>query len=358
MLRVSTLLLTVAAAAGVALADGLPDDRDLLRKAAQDHGTGQPAPPTPADELSAAEQAARAEAHLALARLEIVLARKAVRAADYPQAARHAARTLELLRQLPPELDASEYELQAEAILARTAAHGVHVADLTPQPTPAPLPPPAAGPSPEPVPVTRRPQGDRWGYRPGRPVLDEDALAVDDPELAAYQGALRDAYKADEARVLIEADGDRRVPRGDVAYPPDWPQRMKRRAQYAGGQIARSSSWYDADGNEWYVAVYDIHDLIYVPPDFTLSGTFGVLDPLQATLDRDAWRQRSFFFGGGYDYAAGLPLWAYFGGINPWHARPATYDLDRQREIVEMISAFTGTPIVEPELSPPPSGRD
>jgi hypothetical protein len=394
MMRLGAILVLIGAA-GAALA-AAADDQALIQQAAAQRTTAKASeqapqqPPAPAeanDNLSQAERQARNEANLALAKLELILGRKAMMAGKPEAAARKAQHVLVLLRQLPPEIDAAEYELQAEGILAKASRAGVNVTALARDATAeTPLPEGDAALDREvqgaarvarqysgaPRPdidnsgdarllrerTLRRQTPDRYGYRPGREIIDVDAVAAADRQRSAYQEALRAAYKADETRLLVEADEARVVPDGDVSYPNDWPQRVARRQKYAGGVVARSPSWYDKDGREWYVAIYDIHDLIYVPPDFgydsqPLAGPTGLRD----ALDRQALRERSFIFGGWpEDLAAGIPLLRYFGGLNPWLARGPKYSLERQREIVDMIRAFTGAKVEgeRPELPPAP----
>lgn len=130
----------------------------------------------------------------------------------------------------------------------------------------------------------RRQMPDRYGYRPGRAIIDVGAIVARDEQGLHYQGGLREAYRADEVRMLIEADEARLIPNGVISYPRDWPERMRRRQKYAGGMIARSASWHDKDGREWYVAIYDIHDLIYVPPQFDIGYGFGAGSSLRNAL--------------------------------------------------------------------------
>lgn len=404
MMRLGTILLVAGLAATVWANDPL-DDRKLLEQAAAQRPTPQTqqapgalaeAAQPDSDDTSEAERAARAEANLALAKLELVLGRKALRAEEYKDAARKAHHALVLLRQLPPDVDADEYELQAEGILGRAAEAGVDVAALAYD---------AAETAPlreEDVELDRRVQAaarivrqyngppradidssgdaralrertlrrqmpDRHGYRPGREIIDVGAIVARDEQGLPYQGALREAYRADEVRMLIEADEARLIPSGVISYPRDWPERMRRREKYAGGMIARSPSWHDKDGREWYVAIYDIHDLIYVPPQFDIGYGYGDGGTLRDTLDRQALRDYSFIFRGmPEDLAAGIPLLRYFGGVNTYAGAPAQFDLDRQREIVEMIRAFTGGRVDEaltlplqpaPESEPAPEPR-
>ena len=118
---------------GVASGDEI-DDRALIAQAADERHDPQTA--TPAQDtadLSQAEHEARIDLTLAQSRLELVLARKALRTGKVRDAAVRAQRVLGLLEELPRELDASEYELQAEGILARAEKAGVDLAALAEQ---------------------------------------------------------------------------------------------------------------------------------------------------------------------------------------------------------------------------------
>ncbi len=296
-----------------------PDDQQLIERAPRQHAPPAPgqvpaAAPAPSantsDDLDQAEQVARVEANLAQARLEMVLARKALRAGDLAASAQRAEKVTLLLRDIPPDVDVSESQLQAEGILARAARAGVK---LGAAPTPAPPPQPDF----------------------------------------AQQGRLRERYQADAARALTEADEGRLIPNGVVTYPRDWPERIAKRKKWADGVIARSPSTFDQDGREWYAAIYDIRDVTYVPPDFVDERVMAhsyVL--LRDALDRQALRDGSMIFRGtAADLAAGIPLLRFFGGVNPWLVRGPKYSPQREREVIEMIRGFTGVQVNE---APPP----
>ena len=122
--------------------------------------------------------------------------------------------------------------------------------------------------------------------------------------------------------------------------------------------MAKSPSWYDDQGREWYVAVYDIHDLIYVPPDFGLENQF-MANPFahRNALDRSyLWQRGLPYLGWGGQYGDDLiPLLRYFGGVNAWIDRGPKYSLERQEQVVKMIEAFTGTPSDQIISLPPPA---
>ena len=377
-----TLILVVAGLAGWAVAGDVADDQRVLAQTAAARPKS-PAPPTAevtppeTDNLAQAEREARVAATVAQARLELILARKALETRDYQQAARKAHLVLALLKQLPPELDVSVDELQAEGVLAKAARAGVDIESARRDVASAvenELPPLAEDPDLDakareaariarnyqgaPSPdvdaraderllrerALRRPAVDRYGYRPAREIVDTDALRVREDERVYYQAALEGAYRDSEVQSLVEVDEARIVPGGVISYPPDWPEKMKKREQYRGGMIARTPSWRDKDGREWYIAVYDIHDLIYVPPDFTAPHFDPILSQRDA-LDRAALRWNSQIFRGWpQDLAAGIPLLRYFGGVDDWAYRGPKYSIERQQQIVELIEAFTGTP--------------
>lgn len=352
-----------------------PDDRSLIAQVAADRPSAVDAAPRagdPADALDEQEQKARAALTLSRANLELVLARKDMRARRFTDAASRAQSVLELLRELPPAVDADDLALQAEGILARAERQGVDLSAVTPARTAQAedssliedrldVQARAAeqvvrryiGADTQDIDTTvdartlkqralSRQVPDEYGYRPGREIFDVDAILERDRQRLAYEYALRKAYTADEVRRLTQADEARITPERYIAYPDDWPQRVARRKQFEGGQIARSDSRVDATGREWYAAVYDIHDLIYQPPDFQPPFELHPSEALRVALDRNALRWRSMIFSGyAEDLAAGLPLLRYFGGIDDYFFRGPKYSLERQRQIVEMIHAFT-----------------
>ncbi|MCG3126504.1 MAG: hypothetical protein CHACPFDD_01340 [Phycisphaerae bacterium] len=387
------MMLTISAlfAALVACQDDQRVDRDLLQRTSAERPAA-----VPADERAVAERAtdpaevqARADLAIAQARVDLLAARRALsdgRAADAADTAR---RVLAALRTLPPGIDASVYELQAEGVLAR--AERLSAAGASDAPIHAGQSAPAdantqrdsAGAAPlDPLEdksraaarIARRYEGadtddidtrgdaavlrersvreqepsPHYGYRPGEAIVDVHALLHRDEQRYWYERALRTAYKTDEARRLTEVDETRVTPEGDVAFPDDWPEKMARRAKYRGGVVARSPNWTDKDGREWYLAVYDIHDLIYEPPNFQATDGLPLTLRLQNDLDRAALRERSQIFSGyADDLAAGIPLLRYFGGVD---SIGGYYNLGRQAEIVDMIRRFSGPYADQPEV--------
>jgi hypothetical protein len=317
--------LSIAWALAMTVAAGDEDqDRRLIAAAAGQLGAAQvttgggsgvsestatPAAPAHTEALSAEEQRARLDVVLAQIRLELVQARKASRVEQYAAAAQHAQRVLALIRELPKSIDADDYELVAEGILARAARHGVTVAEAAPR-SPA--------------------------------VVNGAAPAIEtDRPPARYQAMVSDAYRGDEVRELVRVEETRLTPSGDVAYPYGWPDRVERRAR-SGGAIARSQSWIGPDGKEWYAAVYDTRQLTYVPPDFSLAFGLDPAEEARTVADREALRQRSQIFGGyAEDLAAGIPLLQFFGGVDDFALRGPKYSAERQAELIQLIEAFT-----------------
>lgn len=381
----------VVGSAALASAAPMDEDRALLARAAADRPSaqasagpaGSAATAAATDDLSQEEQRARIDATMAQMRLELVLARKALRSNDLPAAARHALRVQELRRELPASVDLSEAELMAEGILARAAKAGVDLSatlstDGPPEPSGGRLledyldrqvdaalhhagrydGPPRDTIDPALDAATLRQQTlanqvpDESGYRPGRELIDAATESERDQQRLWYDSVLDMAVKADEARLSTDALQARLAPGREVAYPADWPERVARRSAYQGGLIARSAAWTDPGGREWYAGVYDIHDLIYSAPDFASPLTGHPAEDLRNALDRDALRRNSEIFNGtAADLAAGLPLLHYFGGVDAEVLRGPRYDVQRQKEIVELIRAFT-TQRTEPLIVP------
>ncbi len=378
MMRRSAWVLAAAISSSVFAAP--PDDRELIERAAarRDAGGGTAvsaqasagaasSATAGAEDLRSAEKQAEAQAAISNARLLLIRARKALSESQPAAAARQARQALDLLAGLGGRGEAGELELQAEGVIARAARAGADVGAA-----------PAAGDagdasgdaaldrkvraagriarhfegSDTPDVDTRGDAsalrdrtietqgGDKYPYRPGRAIIDVDAVLERDRQRLAYEGALDTAYKADEARRLTAAHEARIAGDDVVQYPDNWPEIVKKREKWKDGAVAKSRSWTDKDGKEWYVAVYDIHDLIYVPPDF--DGTSYIGGNSIAAADRAALRERSQIFGGyAEDLAAGIPLLRYFGGVDDFEYRGPKYSLERQDEIVRMIRAFT-----------------
>ncbi|MFO0838783.1 MAG: hypothetical protein U1D55_09660 [Phycisphaerae bacterium] len=371
------------------------DDRDIIARAASEWQIqGQTAQSADSGAANDAERRARVDVAVSTARLELILARKALRAGRTAEAARHAQTALGALKPLGDGADVSELELQAEGVLARAARGGVAAGEMQPADPPpgkmTELAPPAAGATPTVGPsAIRDPRdassaaarlsrqysgadtpdvdtrgraeilqqraalqaGEDSGYRPGRAIIDSDSLAEQDRQRLAYEGALRHAYQSDEARRLMQADEARIAPEGEISYPDNWPDIVAKRAGNKDGAIARSDTWTDKDGRQWYVAVYDVNDITYLPPDFAPPADVGFIESFQTQLDRDALRYRSEIFGGyPEDLAAGIPLLRYFGGVDPYAMRGPKYSAERQQQIVDMIRRFTQAGSQEPRI--------
>lgn len=310
---------------GLALAAD-QDDRALLLGAAARHGL---APASKTETLTDAERAARAELAVASAKLELILAKKALAANQLADAAGRAEHILALLKGLPATDAITEMTLQADGIVARAERAGleIHASDA-PASNAAEMAAPAM--------PTTEPQPADQAVR-----MNTDVIRERDLRQLEHDVALRERYKSDETRVLSDADEARVVPYNDVDYPPDWPERVAKREKYANGQAARSKSTVDEQGREWYAAVYDISDLTYEPPDFHPASSMFLDENLRDALDREALRQRSQIFGGyASDLAAGIPLLRFFGGVDDYEFRGSKYSSDRQRQIAEMTNAF------------------
>lgn len=355
------------------------DDGTLIAQTAAERARSAPAASAasaataPAD---AEEQHARAALLLSQARLDLVLARKDLKAGRTDDAARRASDVLQRLQALPENAEADDLSLQAEGVLARARRHGAGRATSPAAPsteaTGATLPAPLVrdyldAQSRAARRILRRYEGadtpdidthaaaadlkqraldaqipDEHGYRPAREIFDVGAIDERDRQRLEYEYALQHAYSADETRRLLQADEARVGPEQEIAYPDDWPERMARRERYAGGEMARSGSSVDANGREWYTAVYDVRDLTYVPPDFQPSFELLSSDEVRNATDREALRQRSQIFSGyAEDLAAGIPLLRFFGGVDDYAFRGPKYSIEKQRQIMQMIEAFT-----------------
>jgi hypothetical protein len=321
-------------------------------------------PRAPHGDLAQEEREARSAAALSQARLELVLARKALRGGQSARAIEKADRALALLRQVAPATDVSELELQAEGIKAvATRAAGDAASppvrdapvtagdmpDSAQAPSPAQAPPSEQEPAAPPR-LVRSPTGDEYSYRPRSTVINVDAVLSGENEQLRYQGAVDTQVRADDVRRLTETEESRLGPDNIVTYPENWPEIVRKRARYSDGVVARTPSWTDKDGREWYIAIYDIRDLTYEPPDFG-GGPVDLYEEVNYNLDRQALRDYSWIFrGDAQDFANGIPLLRYFGGYRDNYgfsdyygaSNGGRYSLQRQQAIIDMIKAFTG----------------
>lgn len=387
-IRSGTVWLVAAIAlVGALLADDEPS-RSAVNPPPASASQNLPAAAPVADEsedLAGSEQAARVNMVMADARLELVLSRKALKNGQAREAAQRALRVQQLVASLPDEVDASSYELQAEGILARAQKAGVDVAALNGQVGAAsaekvpesrledPLDRDARAASrlarsfegsdtPE-IDTTgnverlarrslRNQKPDDRGYRPGREIFDTGALRARAEQDIAYQGSLDEAIADSETRRVVAAQEARVAPEGWVTYPDDWPQIVAKRARYRDGVVARSPGWIDENGREWYTAIYDIHDLTYVVPDFQPPVALHPAEQLRNELDRAALRQFSDLFTGyPEDLAKGIPLLRFFGGVDDMEFRGPKYSAERQEEIIEMIRQITNHSGTQPRIS-------
>jgi hypothetical protein len=259
---------------------------------------------------------------VATAKLELVLARKALKAGQTGEAGAHADRARAALADVPGD-DADAARLQAEGILARAGGRGMQGMRANVRPT-----------------ASAQPRGP--GY-PGSHASDDAGRRARHERQVYYEDGLRQRVHQDELGRLIEVDEARIAPPGVIEYPADWPDRVASRSEFEGGQIARSDNTVDPSGHEWFTAVYDISDLTYVPPSFTGAPTFDVYANTLRAANLTALRQRSQIFGGyAEDLAAGLPLLHYLGGLDDYSYMGRRHSYERRREIVEMMRAFTG----------------
>ncbi len=384
-----------------ALAQNAPDAELLSRAAAnrqadapaaKEVGNAAPvAKATPAQaaaaDLAAQERAAREQLALSQARLDLIVARRQLKENHPREAAEAARRVLGWVATLSDKSSGDEMSLLAEGIIARAGKPVVTIAAAQAEPEAAAAPSAviqddlqrraeSAAEIARQYTGARTPEmnnnvnaellreralrnqsAEHSDYQPAREIVDRDRLDRRDEQRLPYQAALDDVVKSDELRRRIEVDEARVAPPSWISYPGDWKERIGSRAQYEGGQIARSQGWTDANGREWYAALYDIHDLIYEAPDFQPALSLDPAEQTRITLDREALRQRSLIFNGGaFDLAAGIPLLRFFGGVDDYALRGPKYSREKQEQIVEMIRAFT-TQVTEPKIISIPPGQ-
>lgn len=380
-----------------------PDDRKLIEHAAanrpaaqasvppqttdtsaQQADARQAAAPAVKEDLAEEERQALNELAWAQARVELVAARKLLRAGRADDAAKKARRVLAILRKTPAESEISEdYALQAEGILARVqrnrsgkpvtlgdadernvAAHddtldarareasrigrrfaGSDTPDVDTRGDATALR--------ERAKVNQKP--GKSGYHPAREIIDERAIHTRSEERIRYEGALHEAIAEDEAARLTAAHEGRLAGDADVTYPDDWKERTARREQWKDGRIARGPSVIGPDGKEWFVGIYDLRDIAYEPPDFSLPFGIHPAEEWRMQLDREALRWRSQIFGGyAEDLAAGLPLLRYFGPIDDFEVRGPKYNPAVERMVERLVKMITQQRPAEPTVETTP----
>ncbi|MBK8914662.1 MAG: hypothetical protein IPM64_08715 [Phycisphaerales bacterium] len=344
------VVLSVVGLCAPALAD---DDRQLIDRAAARQERPAAAPPAaaPVADVESAMQERQAQIELTLAqvRVDLIQARKAYRSGDAALATARARAVLSALATLPDSIDASAYELQAEGILARSSSPRSAQSNAPEQSNAAARSTPSGRSAPTlsdggSATNARRAARVDHGYRPTADGLDMDAVRSEDQARLAYEAALWQGYSAWETDHLVDAHASRDGPGpGEwVQYPANWPEIVRKRERYKDGVVARGSSTRDADGREWFVAVYEVNDLTYVPPDFQLARGRTPDEELRIQLDRDALRNQSQIFRGWpEDLAAGIPLLRFFGGADDFAMRGSKFSAQKHREILEMVRTFT-----------------
>ncbi|MDX2200945.1 MAG: hypothetical protein SF069_18475 [Phycisphaerae bacterium] len=308
-------------------------------------------------------RAAQQEASAVNAKVALLEARRALLADRWGEARERGQDALRLLRTLPTSDRVVDQILIAEGVVSRASQalarkragdpdNPIYASDqpatgptaMTPvgvNATPAPTAP--TGASGRTIVVRNAPAATADAVDP---VPPDDATAV--LEQARRGAKIRQQAADDAATLLNDAEATRLAPRGAnewVEYPPDFMEKAKRReARYPGGMVARGGGWTDANGSEWYMGVYDISDLIYMPPDFVPPGSLDPREQTRIALDREAFRQRFFAFGGAWpgDLHDAIPLLRYFGGVDDLVYRGPKYSIERQQQIEEMVRVLLG----------------
>lgn len=389
-----------------ALAGDDTDDRKLIEQAAANRpastkpaetppktdtskqATGDAAVDSPEaaadDDLGREERSAKIDLTLAQAKVELIAARKLLRAGRTNDAVKKARRVLGLLKKLPTETDASEFELQAEGIIAKAAraskSKSVTLGERDDDDAPA-VDDQLRARSREAARISKRFAGsdtpdvdtrgdaaalrdraranqipDKSGYHPGREIIDGHAVETRTEQRLRYEGALRDAVAEDEASRLTAAEETRLAGDADVTYPDDWQQRVARRERWKDGMIARGPAVVGPDGKQWYIGVYDLRDIAYEPPDFSLPFGIHPAEEWRNQLDREALRWRSQIFNGyAEDLAAGIPLLRFFGGSDDFENRGPKYNAATERMIERLVKMITEQRPTEPTVETTPN---
>ena len=288
------------------------------------------------DELDQAEQEASIELAVAKIKLELVRAKKDLRAGQTDAAIQRARLILALAGSLPSDIDMDDYTLPAEGILARAGATAPGAANTETNAN-----------------VARR----RVLRTPASPpeCLSTEELTA---ELERRRvGQTRSPYgTTGTSHVddwINETDDLNQVPNGEIQYPADWADKVARRQKYAGGEIARSHSWYDAEGREWFAAVYDIDDLTLSTPDYQPTFSLDLAENDRNALDRHALRWGYGAFSGfhTWDLDTMFQVFRAFGGMDDDAWNGPVHSREKQRQVIETIQWFTiDQPPTKPQI--------
>jgi hypothetical protein len=156
-------------------------------------------------------------------------------------------------------------------------------------------------------------------YVPSGKIVDVESTENGDFEKSMHraQRQLREQTDHDRMRWYYELMNAADPPSADLTYPADWPETTQRRARYRDGVVFQSQPFTGADGRTYTTAIYDLAELAHPVPNFYPYYSGDRQAEINAILDRQVLRERSFIFrGDAADLAAGIPLLQYFGGID------------------------------------------
>ncbi|KKN16286.1 hypothetical protein LCGC14_0977420 [marine sediment metagenome] len=250
-------------------------------------------------------------------RKQFFQARKYLKSKNYTLAFKYASDALNLIQVLPDEVDMLDYKLRVLGIQTTCKQHLRKYQKIQSNP---------------------KPKLRDYSYRPIKPILAELTYTESDYDRALRENdntinhlrKIKDKTKQSEIEVLVNADEARIIPRNIekdiISYPANWPDIVKKREKYKDSVIARSPSWIDEEGKEWYVAVYDISDLIYEVPNFESPYSLTPMERYYRSLQE----HNEYYRGFNWD----IPQ-------NPEKRVGPVYSETKRQQIVDIIKAFT-----------------
>ncbi|MFQ5422593.1 MAG: hypothetical protein ACE5F9_01280 [Phycisphaerae bacterium] len=293
------------------------------------------------------QESGRIEQTFRSVRLDILQAGQALRSGDTPLARAKANHARTLLEALPRHVDAGNYQKRVQTLLRkidRAAARRKPPAKRTRSKTAR---------QPDTLQLTDRGVAAAGitddGIYPTGEIFDLDAI-YDDQAQHVYDRDLAAAMNQNRVDWLLR-NNEAALAMPGMTFPPDWPERVGRRARHRDGVVYEGQPFVGEDGQTYFAAIYDLGDLVHPIPNFYASYPGTAREQRNQDLDRAYLRFGSHIFNGyADDLAAGLPLLHFFGGIDNYAITTRTdpYEVDRIKAILGRF--INGQ-------SPPPGGN-
>jgi hypothetical protein len=297
-------------------------------------------------ELIREEASVKIDQIFRLVRLDVLQARRALRAADAALAMAKIEHAESALDGLPDPVDASPYrrqliELRKAAVrrAGRRARQAGGSGQTSTRQRATRATPASSAPGDERV-LTLIDGAQEEGPSPTGRIIDVDSLLDESGDTHVYARELAEARRRNRVDWVLNSDEAAMAPLAELAFPADWPERTARRAKYRDGVIYESRPYQGKDGKMYTTVIYNLGDLVHPVPNFYASYPGTAREQRMQNLDRQYLRERSQIFNGyPEDLAAGLPLLHFFGGIDNNAVSPRT-DPRQTERIVRIIERF------------------